>query len=300
MVAYFNTDTGASGPSFRASAVPSLKPFLRSITRAVPSPAGGTVHEQWRASGNSIRDPGSGEHEPQLGNLGSGSDFTALLDHAGVPATDVRSTGNYGVYHSVFDNYDWFRKFGDPGFKYVQQLARVFGLQVLRMAEAEVLPHDYEAYGAEIVTYIEAAQKRARNKLKGKAPEFHNALEAALRLQKAGAAANADRRKLLNSPDPSAAQALNAALRLAERALLLPDGLPRRPYFKHAIYAPTDLRGYAASVIPGVNEAIQRGEPAETAQQLQELADVLSRAAALLEQATRALNEAPAPAPYHQ
>ena len=77
---------------------------------------------------------------------------------------------------------------------------------------------------------------------------------------------------------------LNAALRHTERALLLPGGLPKRPWFRHAIYAPADLKGYAASVIPGVNEAIQRGDAEVTSQQLQELTKALNRAAGALEE----------------
>jgi hypothetical protein len=76
---------------------------------------------------------------------------------------------------------------------------------------------------------------------------------------------------------------LNKILLATERALLLPNGLPRRPWFRHAIYAPADLKGYSASTIPGVNEAIQRGDAATAARQLQELTDALTRAAALLE-----------------
>jgi len=106
-VAYFNTDVGVAGPDFSASAVPSLKQFLRELTRSVPSPMGGTVYQQWK-----IKSTGENEHrrsnapleageEVQLGDLGSGSDFTAFLQHIGVPATDIGSEGPYGVYHSV-------------------------------------------------------------------------------------------------------------------------------------------------------------------------------------------------------
>ena len=70
-----------------------------------------------------------------VGDLGSGSDYTAFLQHLGVPSSDVSSSGPYGVYHSVFDNFAWFKKFGDPDFVYEQQMARVFGLEAVRMAE---------------------------------------------------------------------------------------------------------------------------------------------------------------------
>jgi N-acetylated-alpha-linked acidic dipeptidase len=275
-VAYFNTDTGAAGPNFRVSAVPSLRSFLREISKAVASPAGGTLYDAWKASSN--RRPSSGDGEPPVGKLGSGSDFTSFLDHAGVPATDVRSSGNYGVYHSVFDNLAWYRKFGDPSFLYSQEIARVYGLEVLRMTEAEALPYDYQDYGKEIAAYLEAAQQRAAEKLGEKTPHFDAALGAARRFTRAGAAIAVAQKDPPADPAP-----LNAILRDTERAFLLPKGLPRRPWFKHAIYAPADLKGYSASVIPGVNEAIDRGDAALAAQQLTELTTALNRAAALLE-----------------
>ena len=278
-VGYFNTDTGASGPNFRASAVPSLRGFLRDIAKAVPSPKGGMLFDQWRgARPRGASAIAAASDEPTVGNLGSGSDFTAFLDHSGVPASDIRSSGNYGVYHSAFDNFAWFKKFGDTNFVYTQEIARVMGLQVLRMSEADVLPYDYETYAKEISNYLEAAQKKANLALGDKAPKFDAVTAAATRFAKAAAGANA-----MRAQNPANPQALNAALRATESALLLPEGLPRRPYFKHAIYAPADLRGYAASVIPGVNEAIDRNDAAATAQQLAALTGALNRAAETLE-----------------
>jgi N-acetylated-alpha-linked acidic dipeptidase len=303
--AYFNVDTGASGPNFGASAVPSLRGFLRDIAKAVPSPKGGTLYDAWRTSVRRENPPGgSAPSEAQVGNLGSGSDFTSFLDHSGVPATDIRSGGNYGVYHSVFDNFAWFKKFGDTNFVYTQEVARFYGLQVLRMAEADVLPYDYEAYGKEIATYLEGAQKNAAGRLGDKAPKFDTALEAAKRFAQAGTAINAVVARAPGSPSRAAVSRdgmdaparvqgredaqenlarLNRILLATERALLLPNGLPRRPWFRHAIYAPADLMGYSAATIPGVNEAIQRSDTTTAAQQLQELTNALNRAADLLE-----------------
>ncbi len=287
--AYFNVDTGASGPNFRASAVPSLRGFLRDITKIVPSPKGGTLYDAWRTAARREKDSGaSASSEPQIGNLGSGSDFTSFLDHSGVPATDIRSGGDYGVYHSVFDNFAWYKKFGDTHFVYTQEVARVYGLQVLRMADAGVLPYDYESYGKEIAAYLEGAQKSAAERLGDHAPSFHSALAAARRFAQAGAAIT------VRSVAPPLSlpglerqggnfERLNKLLLATERALLLPNGLPRRPWFRHAIYAPADLKGYSASTIPGVNEAIQRDDAATAARQLQELTDALNRAATLLE-----------------
>jgi len=97
-----------------------------------------------------------------VGDLGSGSDYTVFLQHLGVPSTDIGSTGDYGVYHSVFDNFAWFKKFADPDFLYEQQMARVFGLEIIRMAGADVLPYDYEDYGKEIMIYLDAAKTKPK------------------------------------------------------------------------------------------------------------------------------------------
>ena len=127
-VAYFNTDVAVSGPNFSAAATPSLRQFLREVTRSVPSPVGGTVYQQWRAKSQATGKPPSPDEEVRVGDLGSGSDFTPFFQHAGVPSTDISSGGPYGVYHSAFDNYAWFTHNADPNFVYLQQMARVLGL----------------------------------------------------------------------------------------------------------------------------------------------------------------------------
>jgi N-acetylated-alpha-linked acidic dipeptidase len=291
-VAYFNMDVGVSGPKFGASAVPSLKQFVRDVTRSVPSPKGGTVYEVWQratqsggdavnpqeASTSTFRPPVAGNKAgASVGDLGSGSDYTVFLQHLGVPSTDVGSTGNYGVYHSVFDNFNWFKKFGDPDFLYEQQMARVYGLETIRMASTDVLPYDYEAYGKEIANYIEAAKKKAQSGFGGDAPDFGAALEAAHKFERAGAKISA--RQKNPGGDPAG---LNRTLREAERGLLLPAGLPNRPWYRHAIYAPGQYTGYAAVVIPGVNEAIDKHDLQRTKEQLVELTAALERAAKVL------------------
>jgi len=276
-VAYFNTDTGAAGPNFRAAATPSLKTFLRDISKIVPSPKGGMLYDQWRTWGKMGTVAAAGGSDVSLGNLGSGSDYTSFVDHMGIPSSDIRTSGNYGVYHSVFDNYEWYRKFGDPGFVYSQMIARVFGLEVLRMADAGVLPYDYENYGSEIVQYVQAAEHRAQEVFGEGAPDFTSVLHAARRFMIAG------REIALQPFAQSNVQQLNSVLLAAERDLLLPNGLPKRPWFRHSIFAPADLKGYAASVIPGVNEAIENGDLAITTEQVTELARALNRASARLE-----------------
>ncbi len=292
-VAYFNIDVAVSGSKFGASSVPSLKQFLRDVTKSVPSPQGGTVYEVWRKSGQSgepvspqetasstFRPPVvQGRGDAAVGELGSGSDYTVFLQHLGVPSADVGSTGAYGVYHSAFDNFNWFKKFGDPNFVYEQQMARVFGLEALRMADVDVLPYDYEEYGKEIGAYISNAKKKAEGKFPGRVPDFTSAAEAAKHFQEAGG------RILGKQRNPASADLsrLNRLLREAEGALLIAQGLPNRPWYRHAIYAPGQYTGYAAVVIPGVNEAIDAGDVDRVREQIAVLAAALQRATKVLD-----------------
>ena len=303
-VAYFNTDVGVSGPNFNASAVPSLKQFVRDVARQVPSPKGGTVYDQWKASQaeNPNRRTAGGSPvtaasnapassaDVRVGDLGSGSDYTPFFQHAGVPSTDISSDGPYGVYHSVFDNYNWFIRNADPTFVYEQQQARVFGLEILHMADADILPFDYKLYGQDVVGFLQAAQRRASAEKMDL--DFHAANTAADRFAAAGRAVYAKQTVYElpvthTTPAPANYSALNASLRNAETALLNPAGLPRRPWYKHTIADPGEYTGYAAVVIPGVNEGIDAADAPRTQAQLAALTDALNRSSAILESAAK-------------
>jgi N-acetylated-alpha-linked acidic dipeptidase len=281
-VAYFNVDVAVSGPNFSASAVPSLKDFIRDVARSVPSPVAGSVFLQWH-----LRPSGAEEHhesnappiegeEVHVGDLGSGSDFTPFLQHAGVPSTDIGSNGPYGVYHSAFDDLAWYTQNADPDFVYLQEMARVLGLEAMRMADANALPYNYIAYAREISAYIQAAKRRAADD--GLASLDFAPAEAAT----SHFAAAADRVHALQSTPYGDLTKLNLALRQAETALLSPAGLPGRPWYRHTIYAPGEFTGYAAVVIPGVNEAIDARNSTVAAQQLAVLSQVLDHAATAL------------------
>jgi N-acetylated-alpha-linked acidic dipeptidase len=276
--------------------VPTLKQFIREVAQAVPSAKGpGSVYDVWKAArekeeqerkerrGSSMdlsgrNEPAASSKDVPVGDLGSGSDFTPFLQHLGVPATDVGSGGDYGVYHSVFDDFAWFKMNADPDFTLEQQMARIFGVEMLHMAQADVLPFDYATYGDEIGQYVDAAEKKAQKKFGAQAPSFAAAHTAAKRLADAGKAMGEKQK------DPQAdAGKLNAALRDAERGLLIPEGLPNRPWFKHSIYAPGEFTGYAAVVIPGVNEGIDAGDLARTTKELDVLTGAVNRAAQVLE-----------------
>ncbi|MGA9071944.1 MAG: M28 family metallopeptidase [Terracidiphilus sp.] len=286
-VAYFNTDVAVAGSDFSASAVPSLKQFLRELTRSVRSPLGGTVYQQWRIGHPAREERGKGierhgekpaKAEIEVGDLGSGSDFSPFFQHAGVPSTDIGSDGDYGVYHSVFDNYAWYTLNADPNFVYLQEMARVLGLEAVRMADADVLPYDYPAYAVAISNYIEAAKAKAKDR--GVVLDFAPAEEAATRFR-----ASAERVHLAQTEASGDIKRLNLALRQTEGALLSEQGLPDRPWFRHTIYAPGEYTGYSAVVIPGVNEAIDAHDAGLAAQQLEVLTQALERAARTLDSA---------------
>ncbi|MGO4514468.1 M28 family metallopeptidase [Terriglobus sp. 2YAB30_2] len=290
-VAYFNTDVGVSGPDFGASSVPSLQQFVREVTKSVPSPKGGTVYDQWKKSQEEGRGRGTStsasnvvtsvDNDVKVDALGSGSDYTPFIQHIGVPATDIGSSGRYGVYHSVFDNYAWFVKNADPTFVYEQQQARVFGLEILHMADADVLPYDYQAYGKAVEEYISTAKKKASTD--GLTLNFDAAAVAAKRFETAGSAIRSRQNSVSGNP-----KALNDNLRAVEGAFISSQGLPNRPWYKHVIYAPGEYTGYAAVVIPGVNEAMEGGinnkpDAAVAQAQLGVLTEALNQAAQILE-----------------
>lgn len=293
--AYFNVDVAVSGQNFGASAVPSLKAFIREVASSVPSPKGGTVLDAWRKAperrtgptqqpnaadlgGSQNRPPAVETSGPPVGDLGSGSDYTAFLQHLGVPSVDIGSSGSYGVYHSVFDNFEYFKRFTDPTFAYEQEMARVYGLEILRMADADVLPYNYAEYGKEIAAYLQRARSKAESRFGKDALDFETALQAARRLESAGTAVAKVQRNAQSN-----AERLNQVLMATERAFLLPRGLPNRPWYRHAIYAPGVYTGYAAVVIPGVNEALDAGDRKRAQQQLTELSNALSLAARTLQ-----------------
>jgi N-acetylated-alpha-linked acidic dipeptidase len=290
-VAYINTDASVSGVHFEASAVPSLKQFIREVTMEVASPKGGSVYEEWKkdlSDAAARRHPGKefndapmvplvGGGEVRVGDLGSGSDYTPFIQHLGVPSTDIGSTGPYGVYHSVFDNYSWFVMNADPTFVYEQQMARVFGLEVLHMADTDVLPYDYVTYARQIQTYLFGAQTRARD-AGMTSVDFDAALGAASRF--AGEAMSVLTKQIAAKGDTSA---LNASLRAVESDLLAPEGLPGRPWFRHTIFAPGEYTGYAAVVVPGVNEAIDARDPVRAQAQMANVTAALVRASETLE-----------------
>jgi len=260
-VVCINVDASTSGKDFSASASPLLFAAIREAARDVPDPGapGKSVADTWRenAGKTNVRSYATGAAEGEelpVAILGSGSDYTVFFNRLGVPSIDLVFDGPYGVYHSVYDDYNWMATVGDPGFLYHAAMARVAGVLALRFANADLLPLDAPAYGKEIARYAEELARAPEAKDLG--PELA-ALAKAARSWSAESelAQNAMTRRLASGEAaPKALDAANAWLLSLERALLDEDGLPGRPWFRHLIYAP--LPSYEAETLPGVREAI--------------------------------------------
>lgn len=257
-VAYINLDSATSGHRFGASASPSLARLIRDVAREVTDPATGkSVYEAWRQTQRTSRSQEATTDltEPRVGPLGSGSDYTPFLQHLGIAAADIRFRGDYGVYHSIYDSFHWMEKFGDPTFAYHRAAAQIWGLIVLRLADSLILPFDYTEYGREL--------KRALQGLNLRADEHHELDVAPLRraidlFEAAALIAQAEiRRATRSSTTEQMRRSLNDRLMLTERAFIDPEGLPRRPWYKHVVYAPGLYAGYAARVFPGLAEALE-------------------------------------------
>jgi len=273
-VAYLNVDGSTSGSVFEAGAVASLNPFIAQTLRDVADPH----------TGKSLL--ADKETDFVDNELGSGSDYTVFLNFLGIPIIGMAFDGPYGVYHSRYDNYDWMARIGDPGFRYMTAMGEIWGRMALRMANADVLPFHYGVYAARVGDFISALAQR---------PEAKERLDLGpLRAAQRAWAASAERLEralaplLSSAPNAPSARlaAVNRALLDVERQLLLEEGIPGRPWFKHALYAPRFT--YAAMTFPGIEEALDDGDWQRARGQVGRLATRLVAVAEALDAAARA------------
>ncbi|ORX53164.1 Zn-dependent exopeptidase [Hesseltinella vesiculosa] len=260
---YVNMDTAVSGVHFEASASPSLNPLLYEITKHVTDPRTNlNVYDAW----SNITTEGKGG-KPVVGKLGSGSDFTAFLDHLGITSVDVSFHGDYGVYHSNYDSFHWMEKFGDPTFEYHAAMARIAGSLVLRLADERVLPLYPTDYAAELIKYTADIEKYAGKTFS----ELHGALKRMVRrsnrfentlgrLEKK--LAKYSDLKDSELPEDLAAQVatVNEQLVRFERGFLDPKGIQSRPWFKHVVYAPSLWEGYSSQTFAAIAEAVDEND----------------------------------------
>jgi N-acetylated-alpha-linked acidic dipeptidase len=260
----------------------------------------------------------------RIGALGSGSDYTPFLQHLGIASVDIRYTGEDGggSYHSSYDSYDHYRRFGDPGFAYGIALAQTSGRVVLRLANADVLPLEFTDFADTIAKYIGEVKKLTTDErertaeknrwLKERTLEavydptqpYHlpkpqepvpsldfspldNALshlqESARKYQIAVNKTNANEQR----PSPETLKNLDAILIKTERVMLTESGLPRRPWYKHQIYAPGFYTGYGVKTLPGVREAIEGRNWTEATEQIKVTAEAIERVVAEIERAVK-------------
>jgi len=295
-VAYLNVDAAVTGSTFGASGVPSLRDVLREVAAIVPEPKrGGSVGEQWERQQKAawartapvVLDGKDATFDLQLGRLGSGSDYTAFLDHLGIPSLDMGFGGPYGVYHAVYDNYYWMSHFGDPEFLYHQAAARALGVLTLRIATADVVPLRFGSYATALRDDLDAMRSdvvRGARTASGEAflPDFAALVRAIGDLDAAGRAADAAVDRALTAGDAASFDRLSTALNRVERAFLDKDGLPGRPWFKHQLIGPGLTTGYAPWPFPALREAVEKKDRAMFDREAKRIVAVLSAGASVL------------------
>ncbi len=262
-VLYINIDVAVAGENFGAGATPSLDGFIQEVIREIEDPkTGRSVFERWWARQNEKEYVRLGKVLPdtaeiQVGRLGSGSDYTAFLQHAGVPSISMGFSGRYGVYHSTLDNFYWMKNWGDPTFVYHEAMTKIGGLMALRAAQADIHPFDYAHYAATVLKHIADLEKRLHGKFLHVEIDLSRLREKVSAWQSACKSLN--ERSVAALGNSAEHARLNTLLSNLERHLTQSPGLPGRDWFKHRIYAPGFYTGYAAKPLAGI------AEPAEQA-----------------------------------
>ena len=329
---YINTDGNDRG-LLQMEGSHSLEQFMNGVARDVEDPESKmTVWQRLQLS--EIGNAKSADDRKELrqradlrmGALGSGTDFTAFVDHVGIASLNLGYGGEdeQGIYHSIYDDFYWYTHFSDYDFIYGRALAQTVGTSVMRLADAEVLPYDFvdladtvQKYAKELQKLLEDKQDEARERNKeldegvfkatldprrptvappreeipphlNFAP-MQNAVERLTRSAERYRKALAQREGALS--EESLAK-LNALLIEGERKLTDENGLPRRPWYKHLLYAPGVYTGYEVKTVPGVREGIEEKRYAEADQEIERVAKVLAEEATLVDSASQVLESA--------
>jgi N-acetylated-alpha-linked acidic dipeptidase len=328
-VFYLNSDSNGRG-FFGVEGSHSLERFANEIGQDVIDPE---TNKSANARLRAARIVGGSKEartrsDLRIDALGSGSDFTPFLQHAGVPTLNVGFGGedDGGIYHSIYDSFYWYTHFSDTSFVYGRALAQAAGMMIMRVADADVLPEEFgnlsettRGYIAELKALRETTAKQIeelnRQIAEGafamvndprrptqapkaspaaKALNFAPLENASVALDSAAARFETAYAGVASTSASAASLAqVNALLRQSDQALLMPDGLPKRPWYMHSLYAPGFYTGYGVKTMPGVREAIEQKDWALADAEIVRIAAAratssLSRvsAAVLLEQAT--------------
>jgi N-acetylated-alpha-linked acidic dipeptidase len=328
---YINSDGNGRG-YLGVEGSHTLEKFLNSVARDIDDPE--TKLSVWKrlqmreivAEGSEVRN----RQDLRIGALGSGSDYTAFLDFLGVASVNMGFGGEDqgGIYHSVYDDFYWYTHFADTNFVYGRALAQTAGTAVMRLADSELLPYDFDNFTETIKRYIDEVQKLAKD-------ERDRIVETNRRIDEGMFAAIMDPRVPMNPPpretvppylnfaplenglaalqrtaeayDKALAQAsenggtalARAALKDAndqliqvERALTLKEGLPNRPWFRHQIYAPGFYTGYGVKTLPAVRESIEQKDWKLADEEIAKVGKVLENAGEAIQGATSELSKA--------
>ena len=315
MVVYINTD-GTGVGFLGVGGSHSLEKFINEVTVDVMDPVQDvSLQERIRARLRVSENKDAEREDLRIYPMGSGSDYTAFIHHAGVPVLNLGFGGESsgGSYHSIFDSYDHYKRFNDGNYVYGTTLAKVNGRLVLRLSEADILPFRFVNMAENIGSFIESNKKLAeavekktenQNKLLDKkaftiagnpkktylppkrlsvVPDFdfspldesHKRLEASA--WKYEKALTGVKKGVLSAEKKSQ---VNQLLREVEQAMTRSDGLPRRKWFKNMIYAPGFYTGYGVKTLPGIREGLEERNWDETHFYILEVAKALDRAAA--------------------
>ncbi len=337
---YINSDSNGRGV-LRMGGSHSLEQFINGVARDIEDPE--TKMTVWQraqlsriAAAKSAKDSRElrkelrQRAELRIDALGSGTDFTAFLDHVGIATLDLEYGGEDegGIYHSVYDDFYWYTHFSDTTFVYGRALAQTVGTSVMRLADAEVLPFDFVNLADTVDMYRKNLEKlladkqeeiRERNQeldegmfratfdprrptvapVREEVPPhlnfapMQNAVDSLTRSAKHYQQALSQKQASLGD-DAVAAKlgALNRELIESERRLTNADGLPRRPWYKHLLYAPGVYTGYEVKTVPGVREGIEQKRYVEAEQEIGRVSKALEDEAALVESAARKLEGA--------
>ena len=229
----------------------------------------------------------------RISALGSGSDYTPFIQHLGIASlnTGFGGGGGGGIYHSVYDTFAWYLKFSDSTFEYGRALSQVNGTIVMRLAGADVLPFEFTNLADTVGRYIDDIDRLARRSAPPKPIDLASlrtatrALgESARRYEEALARAEAKGFAKVKQPG-----ALNELLYKSERRLTNEQGLPRRPWFRHQIYAPGFYTGYGVKTIPGLREAIEQKQWTEVEPQMKTAVAAIDALRSQVDAATRLL-----------
>lgn len=305
-VIYINSDNNERGFLFAAGSH-ALEPLMDEIAKSVIDPQAHIsvferrkAHEAVTAPNTASKKKILSENELKLGAMGSGSDYSSFIQHAGIPALNLGygGEGNGGEYHSIYDSYHDFITFKDPGFQYEVTLAQTAGRAVLRMTDAGVLPFDFthlyntiNGYADDLISLLNNSREstEVENKIiqsgdyqagedptekfippvvKPEVPylDFSSLQNALVELKK-----SADSLQVVfqnNIQNNTVSTDFNRSLYRAEQQLLNEDGLPRRPWYKHTIYAPGFYTGYGVKTMPGIREAIEQRNWKEAQEQI--------------------------------